>query len=145
MQPGVVSITQSTELGTLYTLEEMRALAEHAHAHGMLLHVDGSRLANAAAALDVGAAARSRPAPAPTSSASAGRRSGCSRPRLVVILDPSLAAALPYLRKQSMQLASKMRFVSAQLEALLTGDLWRRAAATPTRWRGGSRTPSRAT
>ena len=101
---------------------------DHAHAHGMLLHVDGSRLANAAAALGRRPGRRSRPTSAPTSSASAGRRSGCSRPRLVVILDPVARDALPYLRKQSMQLASKMRFVSAQLEVLLTDDLWRRAA-----------------
>ena len=128
VQPGVVSITQSTELGTLYTVEEMAALADHAHARGMLLHVDGSRLANAAAALGVGLGDITAGVGADVVSFG-GTKVGLLAAELVVILDPSLADALPYLRKQSMQLASKMRFVSAQLEVLLTGDLWRHAAS----------------
>ena len=123
---GVVSVTQSTELGTLYSLEELRALRDHAHAHGMLFHIDGSRLANAAASLDCslrrGGRGRRR------RSRSAGRRSGCWRPRRSSCSNPELAPSLLYLRKQSMQLASKMRFVSAQLLALLDDDVWRRAA-----------------
>ena len=111
MQPGVVSITQSTELGTLYTrrgdgrARGLRARARDAPARRRLAAGQRRRRARRRAA------ARSRRASGPTSSASAGRRSGCSRPRLVVVLDPSLPDALPYLRKQSMQLASKMRFV----------------------------------
>jgi threonine aldolase len=128
VQPGVVSITQSTELGTLYTVDEMTALAEYAHAREMLLHVDGSRLANAAAALDVGLRALTHGVGADVVSFG-GTKVGLLAAELVVILNPSLPDALPYLRKQSMQLASKMRFVSAQLEALLTDDLWRRAAS----------------
>ena len=128
VQPGVVSITQSTELGTLYTVEEMAALAEYAHARGMFLHVDGSRLANAAAALDVGLGEITAGVGADVVSFG-GTKVGLLAAEIVVILNPSLADALPYLRKQSMQLASKMRFVSAQLEVLLTDDLWRRAAS----------------
>ncbi len=127
VQPGVVSITQSTELGTLYSVEEMAALREYAHAHGMRLHVDGSRLANAAAALDVGLGELTAGVGADVVSFG-GTKVGLLAAELVVVLDPSLPDALPYLRKQSMQLASKMRFVSAQLEVLLTDDLWRRAA-----------------
>ena len=106
----------------------MAALADHAHARGMLLHVDGSRLANAAAALGVGLGDITAGVGADVVSFG-GTKVGLLAAELVVILDPSLADALPYLRKQSMQLASKMRFVSAQLEVLLTGDLWRRAAS----------------
>jgi threonine aldolase len=127
IQPGVVAIAQATELGTLYTVEEMAALAEHAHAHGMRFHVDGSRLANAAAALNVGLADITAGVGADVVSFG-GTKVGLLAGEIVVVLDPSLLDALPYLRKQTMQLASKMRFVSAQLEALLTGDLWRRAA-----------------
>jgi threonine aldolase len=127
VQPGVVSITQSTELGTLYTVEEMAALGEHAHARGMLFHVDGSRLANAAAALDVGLGDITAGVGADVVSFG-GTKIGLLAGEIVVVLRPELTEALPYLRKQSMQLASKMRFVSAQLDALLTDDLWRRAA-----------------
>ncbi len=125
VQPGVVSITQSTELGTLYTISEVEALAAHARGHGMLFHIDGARLANAAAALDVGLGDVSAGADIVSFG---GTKVGLLAGELVVVLNPALAGALPYLRKQSMQLASKMRFVSAQLEALLTDELWRRAA-----------------
>ena len=127
IQPGVVSITQSTELGTLYSVAEMAALGDYAHAHGMLLHVDGSRLANAAAALEVGLADITTDVGADVVSFG-GTKVGLLAGEIVVVLNPAVLDALPYLRKQSMQLASKMRYVSAQLEALLTDDLWRRAA-----------------
>jgi threonine aldolase len=126
-QPGVVSITQSTELGTLYTPAEMQAIADHAHAHGMLFHVDGSRLANAAASLDV-------PLRAITSDVGAdvvsfgGTKIGLVAGEAVLVLRDDLADPVRYLRKQTVQLASKMRFISAQLLALLEDDLWRRAA-----------------
>jgi threonine aldolase len=127
VQPGAVSVTQSTELGTLYSVEELRALADHAHARGMLFHIDGSRLANAAASLncslreitaDVGADVVSF----------GGTKIGLLAAEAVVVFNPELAGSLLYLRKQSMQLASKMRFISAQLLALLEEDLWRRSA-----------------
>lgn len=126
-QPGVVSVTQSTELGTLYTVEELVALAGHAHAHGMLFHIDGSRLANAAAALDVPLSAITADIGADVVSFG-GTKIGLLGAEAVVVLRPELVEPLRYLRKQSMQLASKMRYVSAQLRALLQDDLYRRAA-----------------
>ena len=127
IQPGVVSVTESTEFGTLYTPEELRALSAHAHAHGLLFHIDGARLSNAGAALDVPLRAITTDVGADVISFG-GTKAGLMAGEAVIVLRPDLVEALPYLRKQSMQLASKMRFVSAQLEALLEGDLWRRAA-----------------
>src|SRR4051812_15361688 len=125
VQAGAVSITQSTELGTLYAREEVAAIVECARAHGMYVHVDGSRLANAAASLDCSL----REACAGADIVSfGGTKVGLLAAEAVVVLNPELTPSLLYLRKQSMQLASKMRFVSAQLEALLTDELWRRAA-----------------
>ncbi|GAA3940341.1 low specificity L-threonine aldolase [Microbacterium soli] len=126
-QPLVVSITQSTELGTLYTAEEIRALADHAHERGMRLHVDGARLANAAAALDLPLRAFTRDAGVDVLSFG-GTKNGAMLGEAVVVLDPAAADGLVYARKFNMQLASKMRFVSAQLIALLEGDLWLRNA-----------------
>jgi len=127
IQPGVVSVTQSTELGTLYMPEELRALADQAHANGMRLHVDGARLANAAAALGVPLRAITTDAGVDVVSFG-GTKAGIMLGEAVLLLGDGLQDALPYLRKQSMQLASKMRYVAAQFEALLTGELWRRAA-----------------
>ncbi len=127
IQPGVVSVTQSTELGTLYTPEELRALADHAHAHGMRLHVDGARLANAAAALDAPLRAITTDVGADVVSFG-GTKAGLMLGEAIVLLGDGVQDALPYLRKQSMQLASKMRYLAAQFEALLTDELWRRAA-----------------
>jgi threonine aldolase len=126
VQPGVVSVTQSTELGTRYSLEELTALAEHARAHGLLFHIDGSRLANAAAALGVELGDVAREADVISLG---GTKIGLLAAEAVVVRNPELEPSLLYLRKQSMQLASKMRFVSAQLLALFEGDVWRRAAA----------------
>jgi threonine aldolase len=125
VQPAVVSVTQSTELGTLYSLDELRALADHAHSHGMLLHIDGSRLANAAASLGVGLGEVVAGADVVSFG---GTKIGLLAAEAVVVLNPEIAPSLLYLRKQSMQLASKMRFISAQLLALLEDDLWRRSA-----------------
>jgi threonine aldolase len=128
IQPGVVSVTQSTELGTLYEPQELRALAEFAHAHGMRLHIDGARLTNAAAALDLPLRAISTDVGADAVSFG-GTKAGLMLGEAIVLPSGGVEAALPYLRKQSMQLASKMRYVAAQFEALLTDELWRRAAA----------------
>jgi threonine aldolase len=128
VQPGVVSVTQSTELGTLYTPDELAALAEHAHGNGMRLHIDGARLGNAAAALGVPLRAITTDIGADAVSFG-GTKAGLMLGEAVVLLGGENAEALPYLRKQSMHLASKMRYVAAQLEALLTGELWRRSAA----------------
>ena len=127
-QPRVVSITQSTELGTVYDPDEIRALSDQAHARGMLLHVDGARLANAAAALDCPLAAITTDAGVDVLSFGA-TKNGAMAAEAVVLLKADLDDGVQFLRKQSMQLASKMRFISAQLEALLTGDRWREPAA----------------
>lgn len=126
-QPLAVSITQTTELGTCYTVEEIRALTEHAHARGMSVHLDGSRIANAAATLGLPLAAFTTEAGVDVVSLG-GTKNGALAAEAVVVLNPDVllggAAAMPYVRKLSMQLASKMRFVSAQLLALYEGDLW---------------------
>ena len=126
-QPHVVSLTQSTELGTVYTPGEIRALADHAHERGMLVHLDGSRLANAAASLGVPMREFTTDAGVDVLSFG-GTKNGLMLGEAVVVLNPELAPSLKYLRKSAMQLASKMRFVSAQLLALLEGDLWLRNA-----------------
>lgn len=126
-QPSVVSLTQSTELGTLYTVDEIRAIADHAHSHQMLLHLDGSRLSNAAAALGVPFRTFTTDAGVDVLSFG-GTKNGLLFGEAVVVLNPSAADGLKYLRKLNMQLASKMRFISAQLIALLEQDLWLRSA-----------------
>jgi threonine aldolase len=126
-QPGVVSITQTTELGTAYTLQEIRALADHAHGLGMTLHMDGARIANAAAHLDASLRALTTDAGVDVLSLG-GTKNGVMFGEAVVVLQPDIALGLEYLRKLDMQLASKMRFVSAQLLALFEGDLWLRSA-----------------
>ena len=139
-QPLVVSITQSTELGTLYTPEEIRALADHAHARGMRLHLDGARIANAAAALDLPLRAFTRDVGVDVLSFG-GTKNGALGGEAVVVLDPAASDGLLFLRKLNMQLASKMRFISAQLVALLEGDLnlrnARQANAMAARLRAG--------
>lgn len=126
-QPLVVSITQTTELGTCYRPEQIAAICAHAHERGMRVHVDGARLANAAAFLDL-------PLRAFTSDVGVdvvsfgGTKNGALGAEAVVVLEPEASTGLTYLRKMNMQLASKMRFTSAQLLALLDGDLWLRSA-----------------
>ncbi|MEV1167496.1 beta-eliminating lyase-related protein [Nonomuraea sp. NPDC049784] len=127
-QPSVVSISQATEFGTCYSPDEIAALAETAHEAGLRLHVDGARLANAAAYLNCDLRAITTDAGVDVFSFG-GTKNGALAAEAVVILDPSLTPGLPYLRRQSLQLASKMRFVSAQLSALLTDDLWQENAA----------------
>jgi len=125
-QPGVVSITQSTELGTLYSPDELGALSERAHALGMLVHLDGARIANATAALGGTAEAlRSFTVDAGVDVISfGGTKNGMMYGEAVVYLDRSLARAAKYVRKQVTQLPSKMRYISAQFEALLDDGLW---------------------
>jgi threonine aldolase len=126
-QPLTVSITQTTELGTLYTVDEIRAIADHAHERGMAVHMDGARIANAAAALDVPLRDFTTDAGVDVLSFGA-TKNGALYGEAIVVLDPSRVDGLPYLRKLTMQLASKMRFVSAQLLALLDDDLYLRSA-----------------
>jgi threonine aldolase len=129
-QPGVVSITQSTEMGTLYTSAEIAALSETAHRMGMLVHMDGARLANATAALGGSVATlRSFTVDAGVDVLSfGGTKAGLAFGEAVVYLDPTLAKRAKYVRKQVNQLSSKMRFVAAQFNALLHDDLWIRSA-----------------
>lgn len=127
-QPLVVSVTQSTELGTLYSVDELRAIAEHTHSLGMKLHLDGARISNAAASLGVGFRAFTRDIGVDVLSFG-GTKNGAMLGEAIVVLDPDASAGLTFLRKLDMQLSSKMRFVSAQLIALLEGDLWLRNAA----------------
>lgn len=127
-QPLAVSLTQSTEVGTVYRPEQVRALADHAHARGMTVHMDGARIANAAAALGVPLREFTSDAGVDVLSLG-GTKNGALFGELVVVLEPDAVEGLPYLRKLTMQLASKMRFVSAQFLALLDGDLHLRSAA----------------
>jgi threonine aldolase len=127
VQARVVSITESTELGTVYTRQEVEALAGWAHAHGLLLHMDGSRLANAAAAL--GLPLRALTTDAGVDALSFGAtKNGAMGVEAVVLLREDIDDGLKFRRKQAMQLGSKMRYMSAQLDALLEGDLWQRNA-----------------
>jgi threonine aldolase len=128
VQPRVVSITQASELGTVYTLEETQAIADAAHELEMYLHLDGARLANAAASLDV--PLRTLTTDAGVDAVSfGGTKNGLLLGDAVVFLRPGLAETFLYTRKQLGQLASKMRFISVQFDALLEGDLWRSNAA----------------
>jgi threonine aldolase len=127
-QPLAVSITNTTELGTLYSVEEIRAIADHAHERGMKLHLDGARISNAAAALGVPLREFTTDAGVDILSFG-GTKNGLLYGEAVVVLDPDASDGLIYLRKLTMQLASKMRFVSAQLLALLADDLYLHSAA----------------
>lgn len=126
-QVGVVSITNSTEVGTVYTPTEIRAIADLVHEMGWVLHLDGSRLSNAAAALGVELRELTTDAGVDILSLG-GTKIGAMLAEAVVVLSPDRVTGATFLRKQSMQLASKMRFVSAQLLAIFEGDLWRRNA-----------------
>ena len=126
-QPEVISITQPTELGTVYSVKEIKELADLAHKNNLLLHVDGARLANAAAALnktlkqttaDVGIDVLSF----------GGTKNGMMFGEAVVFFNKNLSKNFTFIRKQGMQLASKMRFISAQFEAMLSNDLWLKSA-----------------
>lgn len=126
-QPAVVTITQSTELGTLYSVEELREITQYAHSLGMKVHMDGARISNAAASLALPLRAFTTDVGIDVLSFG-GTKNGGLGSEAIVVLNPDLYNAIPYLRKTSMQLASKMRFISAQLSALLSDDLWLRNA-----------------
>ena len=127
VQPGVITVSQATEMGTVYTKKELKTLASFAHDNGMLLHVDGARIANAAVSL--GVAFREITTEAGVDVLSfGGTKNGMMYGEAVVFFDQNLADDFKYFRKQGMQLPSKMRFVTAQFEALLSGNLWRRNA-----------------
>jgi len=127
VQPKVISITQSTEVGTVYKPDEVKALARFAHDHKMFLHVDGARIANAAASLKLNLRQATRDLGVDVLSFG-GTKNGAMGAEAVVFFNQNLAHDFLYRRKQGMQLASKMRYISAQLDALLTDDLWLRNA-----------------
>ncbi|WP_018158110.1 threonine aldolase family protein [Demetria terragena] len=127
-QARVVSITQTTELGTCYSVEEIAAVSRRAHDLGMVVHVDGSRLSNAAASLGVGFREMVTDTGVDLLSFG-GTKNGLMVGEAVIVLNPDAVRGMKFLRKQTMQLASKMRFISAQLMALLSDDLYLRNAS----------------
>lgn len=127
VQPKVVAITQATEMGTVYTVDEIRALTSFARAHDMYVHMDGARIANAAVSLGLSLRELTRDAGVDVLSFG-GTKNGIMGAEAVVFFDQELAHDFLYLRKQGMQLASKMRFLAVQFQALLRDDLWRRNA-----------------
>ena len=127
VQPRVISISQATEMGTVYTRKELKTLADFAHERDMLLHVDGARLANAAVWLN--ASLKDITAGAGVDVLSfGGTKNGMMYGEAVVFFDKKRASDFKFIRKQGTHLPSKVRFISAQFEALLSGDLWRRSA-----------------
>lgn len=126
-QPKVISITQSTEMGTVYSVAEIKKIADYAHSKGMLLHMDGARLANAAVCLKLPFKAFTTDAGVDVLSFG-GTKNGMMFGEAICFLKPGLSADFKYIRKQGMQLASKMRFISAQYIGYFKNDLWRTCA-----------------
>ncbi len=122
-QPMAVSVTQTTEVGTVYGLDELSAIARTAKDHGLPLHMDGARFANALAALDTTAAEMTWKRGVDIVSFG-GTKNGCWCAEAVVVLDPAKAAQMPFLRKRAAQLFSKSRFIAAQFEGYFAADLW---------------------
>ncbi len=123
VQPKMISIAQSTELATVYTPEEIKKITDFAHAHDLLVHMDGSRLSNAAARLNANLAALTKDVGIDVLSFG-GTKDGMMLGDAVIFFNKELSKDFQYIRKQSMQLVSKMRFISAQFIALLTDNLW---------------------
>ena len=128
VQPSAVSITQATEYGTVYTRDEIQVISGFVHDHGMKLHMDGARLANAAASLGVSLRDLSASAGVDVLSFG-GTKNGLIAGEAVIFFDKELAQNFPYRRMQLAQLSSKMRFIAAQFDALFTDDLWLRSAS----------------
>ena len=126
-QPNVVSITQSTEMGTVYTPAEVKALADIAHKNNSYLHMDGARISNAAASLGVSIAELTSQAGVDIFSFG-GTKNGLMGAEAVVFFKSELNKKYPWIRKSAMQLASKHRYLAAQFIALLTNDLWKKNA-----------------
>lgn len=128
VQPKLISITQSTELGTVYSIEELKDIKAFAKQHNLYLHIDGARLSNAAASLGVSLKAISTDIGVDVISFG-GTKNGLMGVDAIVFLNPELAHNFEYMRKQNLQLASKMRYLSAQMHALLKDDLWLKNAS----------------
>lgn len=127
-QPRAISLSQATERGAVYRTDELADICKLAHAHDLLVHMDGARLANAAVALDTDLAALTRDVGIDVLSFG-GTKNGLMMAEALVVLNPALRAAYPFIRKQGMQLASKHRFLAAQFLAYFDGELWRRNAS----------------
>lgn len=134
-QPRVISITQSTEMGTVYTPEEIRAIADYAHANNMYLHMDGARISNAAASLGTGFREFTTDAGVDVLSMG-GTKNGLMYGEAVIFFNKEFSSDFKYLRKQGMQLASKMRFIAAQFERFLDEDIWLKNAEHSNRLAG---------
>lgn len=122
-QPGAIYISQSTELGTIYTPEELKAITQLAHEHGMYVHMDGARIANAAAALDKSFNELTVECGIDTLSFG-GTKNGLMMGECVIVFNPALFGEVAFYRKQTTQLASKMRYLACQFTAYLSNDLW---------------------
>lgn len=127
VQPKVISITQPTEYGTLYTVDEIKKIADFAHENGMYLHMDGARFANAAVALNVPLRGMTTDVGVDVLSLG-GTKNGMMIGEAIVFFNRELAQSAKYIRQQGMQCASKMRFIAAQFNAMFAGDLWKRNA-----------------
>jgi threonine aldolase len=127
-QPKVISITQSTEMGTVYTVSEIKNIADFAHSRGMLLHMDGARIANAAVSVNLPFREFTTDAGVDVLSFG-GTKNGMMFGEAICFLKPGLSGDFKYVRKQGMQLASKMRFISAQYIAYFSNDLWKKCAS----------------
>lgn len=134
-QPGALYVSQCTELGTVYTPEELKALVDFVHGYGLKVHLDGARIANAAVSLGVSIKEISQDCGVDTMTLG-GTKNGLMFGECVVVFDKSLFDAAKYVRKQSGQLASKMRYISAQFSAYLENGLWLECAAHANRMAG---------
>ena len=126
-QPGMISISQVTELGTVYTVDEIKAITKLAHQYGLLVHMDGARIANAAVALNLPFKAFTKDAGIDVLSFG-GTKNGMMMGEAVLFFNPALSANTRYIRKQNTQLYSKMRYISAQFLSYFENDLWRKNA-----------------
>lgn len=126
-QAKVISISQTTEYATVYSVDEVKAISAVARKHNLYLHMDGARISNAAASLNLDFTSFTKDAGVDILSFG-GTKNGMMFGEAIVVFNPDLAKELNYLRKQGMQLHSKMRFISAQFEALLSNELWKRNA-----------------
>ncbi|HXF29347.1 MAG TPA: aminotransferase class V-fold PLP-dependent enzyme [Chlamydiales bacterium] len=126
-QPKVISISQATEMGTVYSVKEIKALSQKAHKHGMFLHMDGARLANAAVAESVSFEAMTAECGVDVLSFS-GTKNGMMVGEALLFFGKLAEKSAPFIQKQAMQMGSKMRFLSAQFTALFENDLWKKNA-----------------
>jgi len=127
VQPRIISISQSTELGTVYTPAEIKSLADLAHEYDMLLHIDGARISNAAVSLNMDFDEFTGQVGADILSFG-GTKNGLMYGEAVIFFNPALADGFKFIRKQGMQLSSKMRYIAAQFDAFLSDDLWKKNA-----------------